>query len=98
MQTQERPDFDGAVYERAKDLDRLTLQHERVRDVLLDGKWRTLPEMRAEIQRRYGRNDPEASISAQLRHLRKERFGAYTIEKRARGHRENGLFEYRIVV
>jgi hypothetical protein len=40
--------------------------------------------------------DPQASVSAQLRHLRKERFGAHTVEKRARGERAHGLFEYRV--
>ena len=41
-------------------------------------------------------DDPHASISAQLRHLRKEKFGSYNIEKRPRGDRSNGLWEYRL--
>jgi len=40
--------------------------------------------------------DPEASVSAQLRHLRKPRFGSYVVEKRPRGDRSAGLFEYRV--
>ena len=35
--------------------------------------------------------DPPASVSAQLRHLRKEKYGAHCVEKR---RREGGLWEY----
>lgn len=40
--------------------------------------------------------DPAASVSAQLRHLRKPRFGGFVVEKRPRGDRERGLWEYRL--
>ena len=78
-------------------------QAEVIRDVLLsaaecrprDGGWMTLHELGALTS--YG----EASISAQLRHLRKARFGAYVIEKRRRGDSSTGsgaggVWEYRI--
>jgi DNA-binding transcriptional regulator GbsR (MarR family) len=60
--------------------------------LMRDGRWRTLDE----IARSTG--DPHASISAQLRHLRKARFGEHTVDKRARGDRRQGLFEYRVQV
>ena len=44
------------------------------------------------------KGDPEASASAQLRHLRKPRFGSHTVEKRNRGAREFGLWEYRLTL
>jgi hypothetical protein len=78
------PDFDGATYEPSRDKDRLTGQLERVYKAVKDGRWLTL----AGIASRTG--DPEASISAQLRNLRKLKFGAYDIRKRRVGN----VFEY----
>jgi hypothetical protein len=58
-----------------------------------DSGWMTLREL-AELTG-YG----EASISAQLRHLRKPRFGGYSIAKRRRFSRTSGsVWEYRIAV
>jgi hypothetical protein len=54
------------------------------------GGWMTLREI-AELTN-YG----EASISAQLRHLRKPHFGGYVIAKRRRAPMTNGVWEYRI--
>lgn len=65
------------------DARRLRSQREIIRDVMLSAAdcdtWLTLGELRALT--RYG----EASISAQLRHLRKAEFGGYEVVKR---HRE----------
>jgi hypothetical protein len=65
------------------DARRLRSQREIIRDVMLSAAdcetWLTLGELRALT--RYG----EASISAQLRHLRKTENGGYDVEKR---HRE----------
>ena len=83
-------DFDGATYQRKLDFARLTGQIKRVHDCMADGCWRTLTEI-ADVT-----GDPAASVSAQLRNLRKTRFGAFVIEKRARGDRSRGLFEYRL--
>ena len=55
---------------------------------MLDGRWRTLGDIATLT------GYPEASISAQLRHLRKERFGRHRVEKR---HAGNGLYEYRLL-
>jgi hypothetical protein len=78
----------GPSFEDEKDAARADKQHERIRDLMQDAKWRTL----AEIGDATG--DPHASISAQLRHLRKPQFGSYNIEKRRRA--DGGLWEYRL--
>ena len=85
------PDFDGSDYESDKDHARLSGQIKRVFDLIQDGQWRTLDEI-AKVT-----GDPHASVSAQLRHLRKDKFGAYDVVKRPRGNRESGLFEYRLI-
>ena len=91
---------EGAVY----DARRLRSQREVVRDVMLSAAdcdtWLTLGELRALT--RYG----EASISAQLRHLRKAENGGYEIAKRQRegagslrpgaSGRAEWVWEYRI--
>lgn len=83
--------FNGPEYKTKSDHTRLEHQHERVKRSMMDHKWRSLQEI-ADIT-----HDPVASISAQLRHLRKERFGGHTVERRSRGRREGGLFEYRLI-
>lgn len=82
--------FNGPVYESEFDHARLTSQIRRVFEYVYDGNWRTLHEI-AEAT-----GDPPASVSAQLRHLRKKRFGSFIINKRARGERRNGLWEYQL--
>ena len=82
--------FNGSDYDPKYDLIRLTGQIQRVFDAIKDNGWYTLDEIHKAT------NDPHASISAQLRHLRKERFGSHTIDKRPRGNRTKGLWEYRL--
>jgi hypothetical protein len=82
--------FDGPDYVPELDDARLSRQIDRVRDCMLDGLWRTLGEIEATT------GDPQSSISAQLRHLRKSRFGSWVVEKRRRDSPERGLFEYRL--
>lgn len=78
--------FNGPDYIAPRDDKRLTAQYERIKKCMSDGQWRTLSEINAIT------GDPEASISAQLRHARKARFDSATIEKRYLG---GGLYEYR---
>lgn len=85
------PHFDGTEYQPEFDFVRLTGQLSRIFMLMSDGRWRTLIEIEWET------GDPAASISAQLRNLRKPRFGGHIVEKRCRGNRSNGLFEYRVV-
>ena len=80
--------FNGPEFNPASDAKRLTGQIKRVHDFMIDGRWRTLNEISAVT------GDPEASISAQLRHLRKARFGAFVVERQPRGDRSIGLYEY----
>jgi uncharacterized protein (DUF2132 family) len=80
--------FDGDDYIPARDDARLKGQLLRVWNVVQDGGWYTLAEI-AKLT-----TDPEASISAQLRHLRKPRFGNHEIEKEYIG---NGCYKYRLI-
>lgn len=84
-----KPRFNGSDYDHSRDSARLGDQILRVRAFMRDGKWHTLEQISD------GTGDPQASVSAQLRHLRKERFGGHTIEKNYIG---NGLYEYRMAV
>ncbi len=85
-------DFDGQTYNREHDQQRLHTLLARVRTYMLacDG-WRTLREIQDAISA-----GSETSVSARLRDLRKEKFGGYTVDRRARGDRSDGLFEYRV--
>ena len=86
------PDFDGKTYERGVDLERLTRQLDRVFAVMVSGRWRTLAEIGRIV------SAPESSVSARVRDLRKEKFGRHKVNRRSRGDRINGLFEYQLVV
>lgn len=81
--------FNGSDYLPTRDDARLTSQLLRVFGVMCGGHWKTLRQIADET------GDPESSVSAQLRHLRKPRFGSHTVEKR---HVGSGLFEYRVIV
>lgn len=84
--------FNGATYEPEKDNVRLGKQLSRVYQTMKDGVWRTLAEIEALT------GDGQASISAQLRHLRKPRFGSNEVNKRPSGNRAAGLYEYQLKV
>ncbi len=83
--------FNGPEYDSLSDFKRLKTQQDRIKAVMSDQQWRTLEQI-AKLT-----GDHEASISAQLRHLRKIKFGAYIVERRPHGDRAFGLFEYRVV-
>jgi len=83
------PHRDGSTFNQARDGKRLAMQHNRVLAALRDGKEHTLSELHKLT------GDPEASISARIRDLRKPRFGSYQIERR---YVERGLWAYRLVV
>jgi hypothetical protein len=75
----------GPAYNEALDGARIEKQHERIRDLMLDGMRRTLGEIAAAT------GYPESSISAQLRHLRKAKFGSWNVRKERLG---GGLWTY----
>lgn len=77
----------GPAFDKAKDGERIATQRKTIRNLMIDGKWRTLFEIAKKTKQ------PEASISAQLRHLRKKEFGSHTVEKR---RRTVGLWEYQV--
>ena len=73
----------GKTFEPEKDGERLGAQYCRVRDLMNDGQWRTLGEIRAATEY------PEASISARLRDMRR---GGFVVQRRRDG--VGGTFEY----
>jgi DNA-binding transcriptional regulator GbsR (MarR family) len=77
----------GPAFDETLDGDRLRQQHVRIRNYMSDGQWRTLYEISEAL------GYPEASVSAQLRHLRKPMFGAYRVDKR---RIIGGLWEYHV--
>ena len=81
--------FDGSDYDHLRDDARLHGQLGRIWEVIKNGCWYTLADLATKT------GAPEASISAQLRHLRKPRFGGHTIEKQ---RCPSGQYEYRLVV
>lgn len=83
--------FNGPDYIPELDKVRLTGQIQRIYDLMIDGTWRTLTEI-SQLARA-----SESSASAQLRHLRKPRFGSYIVDKKRRGDRTAGLFEYKLI-
>jgi hypothetical protein len=83
------PHFDGQTYDSQKDHGRLTGQLARVELFMRDGNWKTLDEI---VEACGG---TVASVSARVRDLRKEKFGAHTVERIR--HSDGGLFLYRLV-
>lgn len=91
----ELPHFDGATFDAELDALRLNRQLRVVLTYLRCAEgWHTLRELSRELQ------EPEASISARLRDLRKERFGGWCVEKRRRPgvDESRGVWEYRLAL
>lgn len=84
--------FDGGTFDPELDGNRLRAQLWRVRRLMQDGEWRTLPEIRDAT------GDPTQSVSARLRDFRKEKFGGHTVNRRRRGEGRSGLFEYQLIL
>ena len=80
----------GPAYDENIDGERVSKQHHRIRNYMLGCSWMTLAEIAHAL------DYPEASISAQLRHLRKERFGGYLVDKRRRPMDTGAQWEYRV--
>jgi len=79
--------FDGDTINQERDAPRLHRQLNAVRQRMECGSWMTLQELASEL------SFPEPSISARIRDLRKDRFGARYVERRYRGR---GLYEYKL--
>lgn len=82
------PERDGQTYDHARDGARLAGQHARVLAFMRDERWHTLAEIALHTR------DPESSVSARLRDLRKPKFGGHTVE---REFVKDGLHRYRLV-
>ena len=87
--TANSPKTFGPAYDERLDGERLASQLHRIKLLMFDGRWRTVRDIATTI------HAPEPSLQAQLRHLRKVRFGGYQVDKR-RVH-ETGLWEYRVL-
>ena len=81
--------FDGSDYDPQRDNKRLGNQLTKIFELMKDGKFRTLDEINRITC------EPQASISAQLRHLKKVRFGSHTLNKKYLG---NGLYTYQLII
>lgn len=81
----------GTTFDERLDGSRLRTQQEAVFELMQDGLWRTLAEIRIAIGQ-----GSEAGISARLRDLRKPKFGSLTVQRQRRGDSTVGLFEYRL--
>lgn len=79
--------FDGVDIVPQRDNARLSTQLDKIKRLMRDGKWRTLDEISSVV------NAPPASVSAQLRNLRKDQFGNYDVQRK---HIGKGLYNYRI--
>lgn len=77
----------GPAYEPIVDGERLNKQHVAIREYMLVAGRKSLAAIASAL------GYPEASISAQLRHLRKPKFGGYIVEKRKCGN----YWEYRVL-
>lgn len=93
QQTPKVYNFKGSDYIKELDHDRLSKQIERIYDLMKDGNYRTLFHIKNILELRYGTPFPESSISAQLRNLKKVRFGGYVLNKK---RISGGLWEYQI--
>ena len=77
------PPVDWGDFEKTK----AGLQRGRVHRAMSDGQWHTLAKI-SEITK-----DPEASVSARLRDLRKKKFGGFIVDRQ---RLDSGLYRYRI--
>jgi biotin operon repressor len=81
------PHFDGVTYDPKRDHSRLHKQLTAVLEAMADGKWHTLARLSEQT------GAPEASVSARIRDLRKEKFGGHKVERK---RVDGGLFFYRL--
>ena len=88
MQKETTPEFDGDDYVSSRDKPRLTQQIHQVRMYMENNNWLSVKQISDDL------NFPEPSVSAQIRNLRKEKFGNRIVERRYQG---NGLYEFKLM-
>ena len=81
--------FGGDTFDEELDGDRLRRQLVKVYAIMADGQWHTLAQISHLI------DAPEASVSARIRDLRKDKFGGHRVDAE-RVINGNGLFRYRM--
>lgn len=79
--------FDGETFKQDRDGARLTVQYQDVLNLMSDHQWWSLGAIEVKT------GHPQASISARIRDMRKERFGSHRVERR---YVMRGLYEYRL--
>lgn len=84
--------FDGATYLPLFDQKRLEGQYEKVFAVMAHGGWWTLRQLANICE------CSEASISARIRDMRKEKRGGHTVNRRRGRCWDSGIHEYQLVV
>lgn len=80
----------GATFQESLDGERVRTQMQVIRDFMLSHDFVTLSEI--EHCLKY----PSASISAQLRHLKKDKFGGYELEKKRLSINNAGTWLYKL--
>lgn len=78
--------FDSGVRLEQADHVRLGAQIARVKAVLETGRWYTVPDLQDAIWERFRVRDPEPSLSAQIRNLKKPKHGGHEIERKREGN------------
>jgi|TARA_R110002167_G_scaffold16656_1_gene64720 hypothetical protein len=79
-----------APYAFEYDFSRLKTARDKVYTLMKDSKWRTLKEISLKT------GSPEASASALLRDFRKAKYGMHIVDRRIKGTRTSGLWEYKL--
>lgn len=80
--------FDGATFDPSRDASRLSAQLDAVRELMLDGCWRTLGEIRDALNL-----PPDAAVGTRVRDLRKPQFGGYIVDPQ---YVSRGVWRYRV--
>lgn len=89
--------FSGSDYVAERDHEALANQIDRVRVTMGDQKWRSVASLQRRIQERYGITDPENSLQAQLRNLRKPEHGGFEVLRdRRTPNGERGYYVYKL--
>ncbi len=86
-------EFSGSTFSETKDRSRLAAQQQLVGELMSNGAWWTLEELRQALVDR-GVPAVLTGVSARVRCLRKPEWGSHEIEHR---RRSAGLWEYRMV-
>jgi len=91
--TKQNNAFNGSDYKPELDEKRLTTQIQKIFNIMKDGEYRGLTAIKELLNTNAG----EASVSAQLRNLRKTSGGSHELLKKRTGEPKNGYWIYKII-